>query len=274
MLWMPVALTFIIPVRHQDNAKDWDVLKANLAQTVRSISAQTIDDWQAVIVANEGADLPRVPNHFSVKFVNFPPNKVHDRSKYSIETATAGIRLDKGKRILAGLLHARDVGHIMVVDDDDFISNRLAEFVAQRRHMTGWVFSQGYGWKDGDKFLYLASDFHNLCGTSHIIKGDILQLPHTIEDASEEYLRQMLGSHRFIAEHLDKLGLGLTPLPFPGAIYRIGHAGNWSGPTSLWRKFFLNKTALARPTTLFTNCSRLRVMNHRIRSEFFGARPT
>ena len=30
-------VTFIIPVRHQDNARDWGLLKANLTQTVASI---------------------------------------------------------------------------------------------------------------------------------------------------------------------------------------------------------------------------------------------
>ena len=35
------GITFIIPVRHQANAKDWTRLKGNLQQTAISIAAQT-----------------------------------------------------------------------------------------------------------------------------------------------------------------------------------------------------------------------------------------
>ena len=67
-------VTFIIPVRHQDNARDWSLLKANLVQTIASISNQTNDDWRGIIVANEGADLPDLPERFGVVRVIFPPN--------------------------------------------------------------------------------------------------------------------------------------------------------------------------------------------------------
>ncbi|MGO7360364.1 galactosyl transferase, partial [Rhizobium ruizarguesonis] len=43
-------VTFIIPVRHQENARDWSRLKANLTQTVASISKQTNGDWRGIIV--------------------------------------------------------------------------------------------------------------------------------------------------------------------------------------------------------------------------------
>ena len=52
-------LTFIIPVRHQDNARDWTLLKANLSQTAASIAGQTHPGWRALVVANEGANTLR-----------------------------------------------------------------------------------------------------------------------------------------------------------------------------------------------------------------------
>ena len=57
-------VTFIIPVRHQANASDWNALKARLSQTVASIAGQSNADWRGVIVANEGADLPDLPPQF------------------------------------------------------------------------------------------------------------------------------------------------------------------------------------------------------------------
>jgi hypothetical protein len=35
------TLTFVVPVRHQANARDWSELKRNLAQTLRSLSSQS-----------------------------------------------------------------------------------------------------------------------------------------------------------------------------------------------------------------------------------------
>jgi hypothetical protein len=88
-------VTFIIPVRHPDNARDWSRLKANLAQTVASISNQTSDDWRGIIVANEGADLPDLPERFCVERVTFPPNDMHERGKASIEAFRDAFRADK-----------------------------------------------------------------------------------------------------------------------------------------------------------------------------------
>ena len=54
------VVTFIIRVRHQENAKDWNALKAHLKQAAQSIAAQTDSRWQAFVVANDGADLPEL----------------------------------------------------------------------------------------------------------------------------------------------------------------------------------------------------------------------
>src|SRR3990170_8446327 len=92
---MPLV-TFIIPVRHQDNARDWSALKANLAQTVASIANQTHGDWRGIIVANEGADLPDLPERVGVERVNFPPNDMHELGKASVEDFRDAFRADKG----------------------------------------------------------------------------------------------------------------------------------------------------------------------------------
>ena len=99
-------VTFVIPVRHQDNASDWSLLKANLVQTIASISNQTNDDWRGVIVANEGADLPDLPERFVVERVAFPPNDMHELGKASREDFYDTFRADKGRRVLMGTICA------------------------------------------------------------------------------------------------------------------------------------------------------------------------
>lgn len=51
-------LTFVVPVRHPENARDWGRVKLTLTQTAASIASRDSDQWRAVVVANTGSDLP------------------------------------------------------------------------------------------------------------------------------------------------------------------------------------------------------------------------
>lgn len=263
-------VTFIIPVRHQDNARDWGLLKANLTQTVASISNQTNDDWQGIIVANEGADLPDLPASFSVVRVTFPPNVLHEIDKANIEDVYDAFRADKGRRVLMGMLAARDSGFFMIVDDDDFVSAHIVEHVAENREANGWTIDKGYIWDDGGKILLGYDDFSHLCGTSLIIRAALYGLPERFEDASLDWIKSMLGSHVRIADILARNGTPLAPLPFRGAVYRVGHAGSHSKAPSLLVKYFLSWEALKRPRRLLRNMGKLRLVNDGARREFFG----
>ncbi|MFD9898186.1 galactosyl transferase [Mesorhizobium sp. NPDC059025] len=263
-------VTFIIPVRHQDNARDWGLLKANLTQTVASISNQTNGDWQGIIVANEGADLPDLPAGFSVVRVTFPPNVLHEIDKANVEDVYDAFRADKGRRVLMGMLAARDSSFFMIVDDDDFVSARIVEHVAENQNTNGWTIDKGYIWDDGGKILLGYDDFSHLCGTSLIIRAALYGLPERFEDASLDWIKSMLGSHVRIADILAKNGTPLAPLPFRGAVYRVGHAGSHSKAPSLLVKYFLSWEALKRPRRLLRSMGKLRLVDDGARREFFG----
>ena len=267
---MDTVLTFIIPVRHQDNASDWPRLKVNLAQTMRSIRAQTNKQWRAIVVANEGAELPELPNGFEVVSVQFPPNPKYDLNGDDREAIYDAVRLDKGRRILAGMLHADKTEYFMVVDDDDFVHRDLVAFAASNPGCNGWRINDGLVWDDGGKLLLLNSDFNNLCGTSLVIKANLYNLPARFGDASEEFIKTMLGSHVMIAKILNERGFPLAPLPFVGSIYRVGHAGSHSQSKGIIRKYFLNKTALKNPVQLIANLKRIQFLSSEIKRTYFG----
>ena len=264
-------LTFIIPIRHPANAKDWAALKANLAQTVESIAAQSDPSWRGFVVANSGADLPPLPSGFSVVHVDFPPNTLHDKGSAPLEQVYQAFRLDKGRRVLAGLIAARPQGHVMIVDDDDFVSNRLVSYVAQNPGHNGWFLRQGYVWSPGNSLVYRDEDFYHMCGTSLIVRADLYAIPARIEDATADYIARMLGSHVQIAPALAAAGHPLEPLPFPGAVYRIGHPGAHSKSWGLIGKCLL--PGLTRgPLEFIRRLSRLYRLSPGMRQEFFGAR--
>lgn len=266
-----VTLTFLIPVRHPANASDWARLKANLTQTVRSIAGQTNDNWRALIIANEGSDLPALPPRFAVEWVDFPPNQLHDKgSSASHDDFLDAFRIDKGRRVLKGMLRARDSRFFMIVDDDDFVSANIVQYVADHREANGWTIDRGYVWDDGGTILYRHHHFNHVCGSSLIVRSDLYELPQTFEDASADYIKNMLGSHRRIATLLAERGMPLSSLPFPGAIYRVGHAGSHSQTPPILKKYLFSREIMLRPHHFVKNLTRLRFVDAPARREFFG----
>jgi hypothetical protein len=169
------------------------------------------------------------------------------------------------------MLNGGDMGHITVVDDDDFISNKLTSFVAGNSHANGWYVRDGYIWTDGSWVLYRFSDFSLYCGSSHIIRGDLYRLPSSADQADETYIRRVLGSHRFLHDYLDSTGTPLEPLPFYGAVYRIGHVGAHSRSTSMFEQYFWHKDLYKQPLEFCSRLLRLRPKIRRIDEEFFGS---
>lgn len=263
-------LTFIIPVRHPENSKNWSALTARLVQTIKSVSNQTCDLWQAVVVANSGADLPALPDRFSVEWVDFPPNPKHDRAAGDdVETFRDFFRIDKGRRVRAGMLAARGSTFFMIVDDDDFVSSRLAEYAAEHPGENGWYIDRGYMWSEGSSMMLSVSKFFMLCGTSHIINANLYDLEKLQGKDADDYMKSMLGSHISVAQTLAASGNPLMALPFSGAVYRVGHAGAHSNSSGLFAAFF-NKASLAHPLRLIKAALSLRVSTRRLRREFFA----
>ena len=262
-------LTFVIPVRHPANASDWNDHMRRLAQTARSIAAQTDDRWRAVVVANNEAELPPLPHGFSVARVDFPANERHDMNGAEIEAVYDAVRWDKGRRLLAGLLAAPPSTFVMFVDDDDLVSRHLVAFAAKHAGENGWYVRDGYVWGDGGSAVYRYRDFSRFCGTSHIVRTDLYAAPPDASSATAAYVKRMLGSHVFIESHLREAGTPLAPLPFRGAVYRIGHAGAHSRSSSLRRHFF-GRDIFVHPRALLSRLFRLRPLSRGLRRDFFG----
>ena len=265
---MKPVITFIIPVRHPKNSKNWENLKNNLSQTIQSISAQTNPDWRAVIIANEGADIPALPDKFECVRVDFPPNDMYENQGKDRELFFEARRLDKGSRILKGMLN-RETTFFMVVDDDDFIHRDLVAFASKDRDANGWTISDGYLWEDAGSLLYLHHDFSNTCGTSHVIKSELFKLPSNFEQSDPEYIKTMLGSHIKIEHILSSNGTPLEKLPFVGAIYRIGHVYSHSKSPGLIQ-YIVRKNQGRSIFRLWSDFLNLRLLSNKVKREFFG----
>ena len=262
------CLTFIIPIRHQDCSDNWDVLLKNLSQTVKSICAQTCDDWKCVIVANKGADLPDFPDGFDVCLVDYPPNNMYAQEDQDIGSYRDAVRLDKGKRILSGIRHSEPTHYFMFVDDDDLIHRDLVKYVCDNAGEGGWYINKGLVWQDGSGLLMKYSQFYMLCGTSHIVSSRLLDFSGN--EVNIEYVKRMLGSHIHLKGELDKTNTPLRPLPFRGAIYRIGHADAHSKIGGIYRTFFTKRRILKHPLETIVKLLSLRKLTKKTKAMYFG----
>lgn len=271
---MTKDIAFIIPIRHPKNATNWDNLRKNLTETIKSISNQSLkSNWKCIIVANEEADLPELPegsDNFFIKRVNFKPNP--DYASKNIEDFYDGVRKDKGLRVLAGLIEVSDYHYYMVVDDDDFISNQISNFVRSnlKSNQKGWKINKGYVWKDGSNKLYYENSFDLVCGTSSIINLECVLIPETIEEIELEYVKNMFGSHIYPTMYIEEKYGTMNSLPFEGAIYRVASGNNHSGSNHPLKITVFNKRMLKDPISMLRKLLKTSRLNDNKKEEFFG----
>ena len=159
----------------------------------------------------------------------------------------------------------------MTVDFDDFVHRDLAATVAAAPEANGWFVDRGYCYDGGPLLYRFPRGFDGLCGTSLIVRADLLRIPSDEESADEAWVRRWLGSHVSLRRDLEAEGTPLAPLPFAGAIYRVGYRGNASSNLTIRRWFFRKRLAVTRPHRFVARLTNLRPITARRRVAFFGA---
>jgi hypothetical protein len=201
-------LVFVVPLKSSRVAKSWDYVTRLFERCLRSICAQTSPDFKVIVVCHERPLIEFQHPAVSYTSVDFNLPGFKDLSAQN---------RDKYRKLAAGFAAARDYGasHVMEVNADDCVSNRLAEWVERNQTSPGWFFESGYIYRDGSRRIFRkAVDFYHWCGTSNIVRYDLLQLPERIEHADFRSF-----GHFRVRENLAGLGAALSPLPFPGAVY-------------------------------------------------------
>lgn len=181
------------------------------------------------------------------------------------------VRLDKGRRILAGMRAAGPTDYFVFFDDDDYASRRLTGYVRANSGANGWYIEHGYGVNHHGRIRIALHPFHKTCGSSHIIRSDLFDVPPEGDPAHDPYVRLFLGAHGAIPENYAKRGHPLLSLPFPGAVYRLDHPNSHSRTTTLFRQYIFNRENVTRrPDKLLRTLGRLRPVDAAFRREFYG----
>lgn len=270
-------LTFVIPLRHPASAKNWSNVTARLRETLTSLEACCSQGLcRGVLVANKEALLPDVPKCIDIVRVTMPPPPISVfRGEGNDEERRRAVWLDKGTKIATGALHAREFGatYIMPVDADDLVSKRLPEIVVANPGAPGWYVEKGWLLPVGSKIGLILDDFHNWCGTYVIVRIDLLPLGPTVEEMNPEVIRLWFGHHRELIPLLKAQGHQLLPLPFPAAVYRIGHGEGNFQRCSLTTEVFSLRHLREQPIRYIKRLRKLRPFLRREEAVFLGRGP-
>lgn len=217
-------LAFVTSLRHPRNSHDYHRVEGLLRESVASWLRQTDDHFCVVVVGNRNPQL-QADRRVSFVGVDFPPPSMINGP----QTGIPSVLRDKGTKLAIGLAAARlrQAQHILFIDADDFVSNRLAAFVAQAPTAAGWTVR--FPWRVNLERGTMRA--HN-GGTFSIVRADLYPDPHLPLDASQEQLYEGYGDRleRWLGSHIHiGTDLELPPLPFGGALYRVGTGESHSG---------------------------------------------
>lgn len=217
-------LVFVVPLKSQEKSTSWEKVCQLFERTARSLCNQTCSDFQVIVACNQRPTINFSHPHIKYLEVDIPypsnqPNHL------------AQARTDKGRKILAGLIAAKEFSpsHAMIVDADDCVSKNIAQFVQENSSANGWYINQGYKYLNNDSVIYLKPwNFYRMSGSCNLLRYDLIGLPE-----NPEYNRGY-GYYKFYIDHekvkkvMAQRNHPIKPLPFRGAVYIIGTNENLS----------------------------------------------
>jgi hypothetical protein len=239
---MQPTLTFIIPVISKEITDRWDLVYANLKKTLASVENQTNSNWRVLIVSQTKPDVEYIEDKIIYVPAGFKPaRKCPTNIKLSARETALCRRvndLDRLRkiRVAAATLHKYRTDFVMVLEADDFVSNRLCEFVAANKEANGWSIEQGYIWNGKSNYMHRTNRLTAVCGSSLIVKVFYELLPNEMPIDVDPTTLNLFSSgwpfldyvHNEMRENLAQAGQPIQTLPFRGAIYHKGHGLNLS----------------------------------------------
>lgn len=199
-------LVFIIPLKSPQIAKSWDLVCKLFERCIKSVCNQASPNFRVIVVCHEIPKIKFSHSHIHYIEVDFPIPGQDIKSRDA----------DKAQKILAGFSYAKkfNPSHVMVVDADDCVSKRLADFVNQHPQSNGWFLTKGYIYQENSNLIFRRRKaFNTLSGTSLIIHYGLYEF--VVNQSDYNHVNPALPS-----------GMELESLPFIGSIYIIGNGEN------------------------------------------------
>ncbi len=216
-------ICFLIPLRSKLTTDNWDLTVRLLNNTLKSVFNQTEPEFRVIIACHE---IPPITgdydNRLEIIQVNYPPPshvKDHLTDKYY------------KKRVMVRRVQDHGGKYIMFVDGDDYISNRLVNWIKNHDHPSGWFIETGYEYDATSKYLRTTPRFNNICGTSAILNISVLigsvETDFTNYERFNKYLFDY-GHNEWNSILKTRKERTLGVIPYKAAIYVMNTGVNWT----------------------------------------------
>lgn len=232
-------------------AKDWEMVSTLFNRTLWSCYNQTDPDFKILVACHE---IPKLTHDFDdrVEFIQVSEDEA------PIPRTQDEKMVDKGYKTHTLAMRLRELGggFAMMVDADDLVSNRLAEYVNKHSTENGFYVKTGYVYFVGDDYMRVLPKFSS--GSACIVN-------YSTDDLPFEYPEKMTANcdsnpwiirkrHGGVVPACKALGRPLRPLPFKAAVYVLGSGENHS----LYGKKTKYQTRLREIRELFERKIRLK----------------
>lgn len=162
------------------SSQNWNEVVRLFNKTLKSIYNQTNPGFRIIVACHDKPVIEaEIDNRLEIIQVSFPtPRNRQEQMK------------DKYYKKMYIMKRVRDLGggHVMFVDADDLVSNKISEFVNNNPNSPGWFFYDGYVYDYKVKRIKAIKEFYKVCGTSAILKYESSDLPSDINFSGlEEY---------------------------------------------------------------------------------------
>ena len=214
-------LNFIIPLKSRAVSSDWDLVERLCERTIRSVLQQTSDLFRLILVCTDRPEIDLSHPKITVIREDFPIPDSRPESRMD----------DKGLKVRRGLVEAgrRGGAHVMMVDADDCVHRRLAEWVQSHDSRQSWASYQGYWYEEGRGIVRLIKDFDIICGTCFIARLEHDDFPRDMTAPRGSYFDYLVDGFGKATDYLQSRGRTVARLPFPGAIYVKETGENYTG---------------------------------------------
>ena len=205
---------FGVTLRSKAVAKNWQHVVEDFTRTLNSIYQQTDPDFRVIVACHE---LPELSREYDSR-VEFLQTDVPTPKTPFEMMQDKGYKLSMiGKRI-----REYGGGYTMIVDADDLVSNRIAEYVNSHPNRHGFVSKYGYIYNMGDTWVRKALQPDQVCGSCLIVNYGIDDLPAELPSSpSDENGKHYIirKAHPSIRPYLHAHGRPLDTIPFPTTVY-------------------------------------------------------
>lgn len=216
-------LYFGITLRSRAVARDWAHVVKDFNRTLYSAYRQTDGNFRILVACHELPDLEREYDS-RVEFL---------QTDVPVPSTPLEMMQDKGYKLSMIGKRIRELGggYTMVLDADDLVSNRVAEYVNSHPGKHGFVSRYGYIFNMGDTCCRKAMKPDQVCGSCLIVNYRIDDLPAELpESPSAREGRNYIirKAHPSIQPYLKEQGRELSRLPFPSTVYMRNTGDNHS----------------------------------------------